>query len=132
MLIDKKVQEINLEVFTSLQADDILFIDSSHVLKEGNDFQYDYTEILPRLVPGVLVHIHDVSLPRRYPRVYYETQLYWNEQYLLQAFLAFNQRFEVLWPGNYIMLEYREMVYGMFPEFYLMRKYYPQSEPTSF
>ncbi|MBI4849802.1 MAG: class I SAM-dependent methyltransferase [Nitrospirae bacterium] len=131
-LIEKKVQDVDLSVFTSLEAGDILFIDSSHVLREGNDVQYEYLEILPRLAPGVLVHIHDISLPRRYPRVYFENQLYWNEQYLLQAFLACNNRFEVIWPGNYMMLKYPERVCAVFPEFHLMRKHYPMSEPSAF
>jgi hypothetical protein len=131
-LIDKKVQEVDLTTFTSLEAGDILFIDSSHVLREGNDVQYEYLEILPRLAPGVLVQLHDISLPRRYPRVYFDSQLYWNEQYLLQAFLAFSQRFEVLWPGNYMMLKYPEKVCAAFPEVHRMRKHYPLSEPTAF
>jgi len=81
----------------------------------------------------VLVHIHDISLPKAYPRVYLENhQLYWNEQYLLQAFLAFNARFRVVWPGNYMMLNYPEEVCAVFPEYHAMREAFPMSEPTSF
>lgn len=131
-LIEDKVQNVDLELFTSLEAGDILFIDSSHVLRSGGDVQREYLEILPRLAPGILVHIHDISLPKPYPRVYFENQLYWNEQYLLQAFLSFNARFEVLWPGNYMMLKYPEIVCNVFPEFHIMREAYPMSEPSSF
>jgi len=131
-LVENKVQQVGLDIFTSLGAGDILFIDSTHALREGGDVQYEYLEILPRLGPGALVHIHDVSLPKPYPRVYFETRLYWNEQYLLQAFLAFNSRFEILWPGNYMMLKYPEKVLGVFPEFNIMRESYPMSEPTAF
>jgi len=131
-MIKSKVQHVNMELFTSLEDGDILFIDSSHVLKSGGDVQTEYLEILPRLAQGVLVHIHDISLPRAYPSVYYENQLYWNEQYLLQAFLAFNSRFEVVWPGNYMMLNYPDKVCAVFPEFNVMRQQYPQSEPTAF
>jgi hypothetical protein len=131
-LIKSKVQDVALELFTSLEAGDILFIDSSHVLRSGGDVQYEYLEILPRLKPGVLVHIHDISLPKNYPRVYYETQLYWNEQYVLQAFLQFNNRFEVLWPGNYMMLKYPQKLCSVFPEFDDMRQMFPMSEPTAF
>src|SRR3972149_5863814 len=111
---------------------DILFLDSSPVLRAGGDVQLEYLEILPRLAPGVLVHVHDISLPKPYPRVYFETGMYWNEQYLLQAFLAFNSRFEVLWPGNWMMVRHPEKVCAVFPEFHEMRKLYPQSEPTGF
>lgn len=131
-MITSKVQDVNMELFTSLEDGDILFIDSSHVLKAGGDLQTEYLEILPRLAPGVFVHIHDISLPRAYPSVYYENQLYWNEQYLLQAFLVFNSRFEVVWPGNYMMINYPDRVCEVFPEFNVMRQQYPQSEPTAF
>jgi hypothetical protein len=132
-LIERKVQDVDLGLFTSLGAGDILFIDSTHVLREGGDVQREYCEILPRLAPGVLVHIHDISLPKRYPRVYLEKQhYYWNEQYLLQSFLTYNSRFEVLWPGNYMALKYPEAVGEVFPELRVMREHYPSSEPSSF
>ena len=131
-LIQDKVQKADLELFTSLAAGDILFIDSSHVLRSGGDVQQEYCEILPRLAPGVLVHIHDISLPKPYPKVYFDNQLYFNEQYLLQAFLCFNSRFEVIWPGNYMMLKYSESVCKIFPEYSEMRRVYPLSEPSSF
>lgn len=131
-LIDKKVQHVERALFTSLEAGDILFIDSSHVIRAGNDVQYEYLEILPRLNPGVLVHIHDISLPKEYPKVYFDRQLYWNEQYLLQAFLAFNSRFDVVWPGNYMMLKYPHLMLEVFPEIENMRQQYPNSEPTAF
>lgn len=131
-LISKRVQDVPVSVFEQLEAGDMLFIDSSHVIRSGNDVHYEFLEILPRLKPGVLVHVHDISLPRPYPKVYFENHLYWNEQYLLQAFLAFNDHFEVVWPGNYMMLRYPERMLSVFPEFHRMRKDYPQSEPTAF
>jgi hypothetical protein len=132
-LIQQKVQNVPLDVFTSLEANDILFIDSSHVLREGGDVQFEFGEILPRLAPGVMVHVHDVSLPQPYPRVYFEERrFYWNEQYLLQAFLAFNNRFEVVWPGNFMLLRHRLRVLQVFPEYEAMRLAFPSSEPASF
>ena len=131
-LIPSKVQEVPMDLFTALEENDILFIDSSHVLRSGNDVQHEYLEILPRLAPGVLIHIHDISLPRPYPKVYFDTRLYWNEQYLLQAFLAFNSRFEVIWPGNFLMERHQDLMYEVFPEFETMRQHYPDSEPTAF
>jgi len=32
--------------------------------------------------------------------------IFWTEQYLLQAFLTFNDRFEVLWAGCYMHLKH--------------------------
>jgi len=131
-LIEDRIQNVDMREFTALEANDILFIDSSHVLRSGGDVQVEYCEIIPRLAPGVLVHIHDVSLPRPYPRVYFESRLYFNEQYLLQAFLCFNSRFEVIWPGNFLMVTYPQEMCDAFPEYHEMRKSYPMSEPTSF
>lgn len=132
-LIEDKVQRVDLNLFTELERGDILFIDSTHVLREGGDVLYEYCEILPRLSPGVLVHVHDISLPKPYPRVYTKVHhYYWNEQYLLQAFLSFNSKFEVMWAGNYMMLKYAERLCSLFPEFQVMREVYPLSEPSSF
>lgn len=131
-LVEAKIQDADFDLFASLEAGDILFIDSSHVLRMGGDVQYEYLEILPRLRPGVLVHVHDISLPKPYPRAYFDGGMYWNEQYMLQAFLAFNSRFEVIWPGNHMMLRYPDEVCSAFPEYHEMRKRYPQSEPTGF
>jgi len=131
-LVPRRVQDVPVSCFEELESGDILFIDSSHVIKSGNDVHYEFLEILPRLNPGVLVHVHDISLPRPYPKVYYDNRLYWNEQYLLQAFLVFNDRFEVLWPGNHMMIKHPERMLSVFPEFKRMRQDYPQSEPTAF
>ena len=127
-----KVQEIPFSFFESLEAGDILFIDSTHALKSGGDVWYEYCEILPRLKSGVYVHIHDISLPKPYPRVYFENKTYWNEQYLLQAFLTYNSKFEVVWAGNYLLEKYQEKMLQYFqPEYDIMRKSYPSSEPSS-
>lgn len=131
-LIQKPLQAVDLALFDQLEAGDILFIDSTHVLREGNDVQLEYLDILPRLKPGVLVHVHDISLPRRYPKVYFDQQLYWNEQYLLQAYLIHNSRMEVIWPGNYLMLKYPDIMGKAFPEFAVMRQKYPLAEPSAF
>lgn len=131
-LVQAKVQDVPVETFTNLDRGDILFIDSSHVLRAGGDVQFEYLEVLPRLAPGVLVHVHDVSLPRPYPKVYFEQQRYWNEQYLLQAFLAFNRSFEVVWPGALMAERHPERVSEVFPEVAIMRQLYPDSTPTAF
>ncbi|MGZ7188567.1 MAG: class I SAM-dependent methyltransferase [Halobacteriota archaeon] len=108
-LIRQKVEDTPLPVFDTLSEGDILFIDSSHVLKTGGDVAYEYLQILPRIKKGVIVHIHDIFFPAEYPRKWlFEESHFYNEQYLLQAFLAFNNSFEVLWPGHYMYLNHRE------------------------
>jgi hypothetical protein len=85
------------EQFERLEASDVLFVDTTHTVKTGGDVNHIVLNILPRLRPGVVVHFHDVFLPYEYPRDWVvEKRLAWAEQYLLQAFLAFNRSFEVL------------------------------------
>lgn len=104
-LVQAPVQDVPLARFEALEENDILFIDSSHVLRIGSDVQYEYLEILPRLKKGVLVHLHDIFLPAEYPRRWVmEHRRFWNEQYLLQAFLAFNQAYEVVLACSFLHL----------------------------
>jgi predicted O-methyltransferase YrrM len=132
-LIKKRVQEVDLSYFEDLRAGDVLFIDSTHVLTEGGDVWWEYCEILPRLAPGVLVHVHDISLPLAYSGAYAKNHWYWTEQYLLQAFLAFNSRFEVLWAGCYLMFNRRDaMLEALSPELQFMTDKYPGAFPASF
>ena len=104
-LLETKVQSVPIERFCSLEANDILFIDSSHVIKIGGDVIYEYLEIIPRLKPGVIVHCHDIFLPAEYPKNWIlENRWFWTEQYLLRAFLVFNSAFEVLMAGSFLHL----------------------------
>lgn len=97
-LIVAGAQDVAMERFLELEENDILFIDSSHVLRIGSDVQFEFLEIIPRVARGVLVHVHDVFLPAEYPRhLIVDWHRFWTEQYLLQAFLAFNTSFEVVW-----------------------------------
>jgi hypothetical protein len=90
-------QEVPLPVFEALGAGDVLFVDTTHTVKLGSDVNHIVLEVLPRLRPGVIVHLHDIFLPFEYPRVWPERYgLYWSEQYLVQAFLAFSSGYEVL------------------------------------
>jgi hypothetical protein len=102
-LVVMKLEEVDRDVFTSLTANDILFIDSSHVLRIGNDVYYEYLHILPRVASGVFVHVHDIFLPFEYPRQWIvEEHRFWTEQYLLPACLTFNRAFKVIWGGSYM------------------------------
>jgi hypothetical protein len=90
-------QDIPLSVFEELQRGDVLFVDTTHVVKLGSDVNHIVLQILPRLKPGVIVHVHDIFIPYEYPRQWPEQfGLYWTEQYLLHAFLAMNRGYEVL------------------------------------
>jgi predicted O-methyltransferase YrrM len=103
-LRDTPLQDLPLDVFESLGQNDILFIDSSHVLRIGSDVQYAFMEVLPRLRPGVLVHVHDIFLPGEYPKDWLlgSEHRFWNEQYLLQAYLSHNSRREVIWGSSWM------------------------------
>ncbi len=115
-LIEKKVQDIDLEFFFQLESGDILFIDSSHTVKIGGDVNYLFLEVLPRLKPGVIVHVHDIFLPFDYRRDWVLDELrFWTEQYLLQAFLSFNSEFEVLMANSYLNHCHKEDLKATFP-----------------
>ncbi|SRR5581483_2051162 len=114
-LVKNKVQDVPTAVFQQLGPGDILFIDSSHVVKIGSDVNYLFLEVLPRLQPGVIVHVHDIHLPMNYPRDWVRQTLFWNEQYLLHAFLLFNQQFEVLLANAYLGHRYPAELTAAFP-----------------
>jgi hypothetical protein len=104
-LIVERMQDLPAAFFDVLGAGDILFIDSSHVYKTGSDVQYQFTRVLPRLAPGVLVHLHDIFLPSEYPRQWVvDRHIFWNEQHHLESFLAFNSAFAVRWASSYLHL----------------------------
>jgi hypothetical protein len=90
-------QDVPLAVFEELGDGDVLFVDTTHVVKLGSDVNHIVLQILPRLRPGVIVHVHDIFIPYEYPRQWPEKfGLYWTEQYLLHAFLAMNPGYEIL------------------------------------
>jgi hypothetical protein len=109
--------EVPLRCYEELEAGDVLFVDTTHTVKLGSDVNHVILEILPRLAPGVVVHIHDVFLPYEYPRRWFEDRLYWAEQYLLQAFLAFNHDFEVLFPARAVATRFGDRVARIIPSF---------------
>ena len=107
-LIKQPVEQVALETFDALEANDILFIDSSHAAKFGGDVCREFLDILPRLKPGVWIHVHDIFLPDDYPVAWLtERRLAFNEQYLLEAFLSFNRTFAVRAANHWLALEHR-------------------------
>lgn len=102
-LMPRKLQDVPSGVFEELEENDILFIDSSHVLKTGSDVNDYLFRILPLLRPGVLIHIHDILYPFEYPEEWVlEHKRSWNEAYALRAFLQYNSSFEILYWANFV------------------------------
>jgi hypothetical protein len=89
-------QAIPPSTFAALGDGDILFIDTTHTVRPGGDVNHLLLEVLPTVAPGVVIHVHDFFRPFDYPRFLYELGLYWQEHHLLEAFLAFNDSFEVV------------------------------------
>jgi hypothetical protein len=90
------VQELDPDVVTSLEAGDVLFVDSSHVVRPGSDVCFELFQLLPRLAPGVLVHVHDITHPFEIPTGWLDEGRGWTEVYLLRAFLQHNDAFEIV------------------------------------
>jgi hypothetical protein len=120
--IQEKVECVDARVFDSLEENDIVFVDSSHTVKTGSDVNFMLLDVLPRLKPGVLVHFHDINLPYEYPKVYFtnpQFRVFWTEAYLLQAFLAFNSKYEVLLAMNYLQVDHMDEFCEAFAPFKL-------------
>jgi hypothetical protein len=106
-VLRQRVEELDPSFFAALAADDLLFVDSSHMIRPQGDVLFEIQRVLPRLAPGVLVHVHDVFTPRDYPAEWIDRrQLFWNEQYLLEAFLACNPRYEVVAALHHLSVEH--------------------------
>lgn len=100
-LLTTMVQDVPLSLFEQLNRGDVLFIDSSHVAKTGSDVNYLVFQVLPRLAPGVLIHVHDIFLPDEYPKdwVLGENRS-WNEQYVIRALLMYTTGFRIVFGCN--------------------------------
>jgi predicted O-methyltransferase YrrM len=108
-VIRKKVEDIDKSFFQKLTENDILFIDSTHIIRPQGDVLFEYLELLPILNPGVLIHIHDILTPKDYLDEWvYDRHYLWNEQYLLEAFLMFNSKFKIIGALNYLSHNYRK------------------------
>jgi predicted O-methyltransferase YrrM len=102
--ISKPVESLNkTDLFSSLEERDILFIDSSHSIRAGNDVFFLYFYVIPTLNPGVLIHIHDIFIPYDYPEDWVvDERREYNEQYLVQSLLMNSTAFHVIWPGYHL------------------------------
>jgi hypothetical protein len=119
-LIPNRVQAVPLDLFKQLKSDDILFIDSTHIVKTGSDVVHELSTVLPQLAPGVIVHFHDVFYPFEYGFDWVVTEnRSWNEIYALRAFLAFNTRFEVIFFNDMFAQLRSELIGETVPAFLL-------------
>jgi len=101
-LLPSKLQDVDPAVFQSLEANDILFVDSTHVSRINSDVNRILFEILPALKSGVYVHFHDVFYPFEYPKEWVYEGRAWNEAYALRAFLQFNSAFRIVFFNTYL------------------------------
>ena len=112
----KRVERVGLERFDGLERNDVLFVDSSHILRTGGDLDHIFFKVMPRLERGVLIHFHDIFLPKDYFEDWVMNKNWgFTEQYLLLAFLMGNSGYEVVWPGQYMILNHPDEVLSAFP-----------------
>jgi len=128
-IVVSKVQDVPMELFDTLQKNDILFIDSSHVSKIGSDVNHIFFNILPRLKSGVIIHFHDITWPFEYPKEWIYEGRFWNEAYLLHAFLMNNNNYEILLFNNYLAHKHNAWLQENLPlacggggSFYMVKK----------
>lgn len=121
-----RAQEVPDETFRALGAGDVLFVDTSHVVKVGGDVTRIVLEVLPQLEPGVIVHFHDIFLPYPYSRGHLEDAHFWSEQYLLQAFLLGNGGWDVLIGAQAVARAFPQRLAAAIPSFG------PEVSPGSF
>lgn len=115
-VLKRAAQAVELDFFQQLGNGDFLFIDSSHVVKTGSDVCYLVLEALPKLQRGVLVHFHDIFLPYDYPRHWLtDRRVFWNEQYLVQAWLMHNQRAVIRFANRYMSARHQDLLAEAFP-----------------
>jgi predicted O-methyltransferase YrrM len=126
-VVRKKVEDLPIAFFSALEENDILFIDSSHIIRPHGDVLFEYLELLPQLNIGVVVHIHDIFSPKNYSRQWIVDDVrLWNEQYVLEAFLTENQNWKILGALNYLQHHHYDELCAVAP--YLT----PNREPGSF
>lgn len=110
-VIRKKVEDVDVSMFNKLSENDILFIDSSHMIRPQGDVLFEYLELLPTLNRGVIVHVHDIFSPRDYPEYMIKNRvLFWNEQYLLEAFITSNDDWKIVGALNYLHHNHYEIL----------------------
>jgi hypothetical protein len=114
-VVRERVEEVGGELFETLGENDMLFIDSSHVVRPGGDVTFLLLEVVPALRPGVLVHVHDVFTPADYPAEWQRRRWLWSEQYVVEALLTGNAYLEVLLAIPYLLAAHPHELAAAFP-----------------
>jgi hypothetical protein len=126
-VVRRKVEECPPTYFQELEAGDLLFIDSSHVIRPQGDVLFEYLQLLPTLRSGTFVHVHDIFTPRDYLAEWVTDQVkLWNEQYLLEALLTDAPRYRVVAALDYLKRHHFDELRRVCP--YLTK----EREPGSF
>jgi predicted O-methyltransferase YrrM len=114
-ILERRIQHLDPTLVDRLEANDILFVDSSHVSKAGSDVNHILFELLPRLASGVVVHFHDILYPFEYPRKWFELGVSWNEPYLVRAFLQYNSQFIIRLWNDFVMRFHADTLRALMP-----------------
>lgn len=126
-LVRERIERCGVALASELEAGDLVFVDSSHMIRPQGDVLYEYLELLPRLPPGVVVHVHDIFTPRDYPAAWVTGSVrFWNEQYLLEATLGASHRYEVVAALNMLRHDHFDALAAVCP---FLR---PEHEPGAF
>jgi hypothetical protein len=136
-IIPQQVQDFPLRDFEALQSGDVLFIDSTHVVRIDGDVSYLVLEVLPRIANGVIVHIHDIPFPYNVPypadgnMFQAAWPVYWTEAMLVQAFLAFNTSYKILLSTPLIRHHDDAFLAQRIPNYYELRPIWSGASPSS-
>jgi hypothetical protein len=114
--LETKIQQVDYEIFTSLRDNDVLLIDSSHVLKAGSDVHYLFNHVIPHLAKGVKVHIHDIFYPFEYPSNWLDEKIAFNEAYALELLLRNSNKFKILYWNDFLENNHKEWFQINMPE----------------
>lgn len=131
-VIRERVEKLSLNLFTNLKENDILFIDSSYIVKPQGDVLFLILEVLPSLKKGVYIHFYDICTPKDYFDEWIYNQYFWNEQYFLEAFLSNNENFEIVLAANNLFNKHKERLLEKCPILKQDLKYKPEREVGAF
>ncbi len=136
-IVSQEIQDFPLHEFEALKSGDVLFIDSTHVVRIDGDVSYLVLEVLPRLANGVMVHIHDIPFPHNVPypadgnMFQAPWPVYWTEAMLLQAFLAFNTSYKILLSTPLIRYHHDEFLAQRIPDYHELKPMWSGVAPSS-
>jgi len=102
-LRQRRIQDLETGFLQGLLRDgDILSVDSTHTVKHDSDCLHIYLRLLPAVTADISVQVHDIFLPDTLPldRMR-DIQVFWNEQYLLYAYMSLNPRTKIIYGSRY-------------------------------